>query len=501
MSADHTDDMATLAKGGRTNTLGFLIRLIGGIPFLFIGYRLYGVEDMGRFAAAFVVIEIFALFCALGEKRGLAQRLTEGAEEEHESHVNLVFDGMLASLIVSALVASVLLVFPGIMFPNGMNGPLDILMVTAIPAFALTEILLAAQAYRYDIATTVRARAVVEPWVKSIAVLAFFYVPGTRESGLALAFVVAIYAALLTALWSVLRTYGLPSGWRPRFGYLGRLTMRAFPLSGADVIERSTRLLDVFLLGQFTSERAVGIYFFAKEVATLPQKLKSSFEPILSPVVTKNLKIGNLPAIAAQVRQVGFWVIAVQAGIALALAIPGEAVMGLGGPEIVGGTGALAILLAAEVVASMAVVSESVLVYIARKRNLGISIGIIALQAGLTIGLIMLAEHLQLDEGFKAAGAAAALFLALGTSSLIKALLLKRLLKAPVGNWRWGLVWATGPAVIVGFLATLLPEWAELIFGIPAILLTYGYVIWHRGFGADDRVLFRRNVGGEQPQA
>jgi hypothetical protein len=93
------------------------------------------------------------------------------------------------------------------------------------------------------------------------------------------------------------------------------------------------------------------------------------------------------------------------------------------------------------------------------------------------------------------------LFLALGTSSLIKALLLKRLLKAPVGNWRWGLVWATGPAVIVGFLATLLPEWAELIFGIPAILLTYGYVIWHRGFGADDRVLFRRNVGGEQPQA
>ena len=497
--AEHKDDMATLAKGGRTNTLGFLIRLIGGIPFLFIGYRLYGVEDMGRFAAAFVVIEIFALFCALGEKRGLAQRLTEGVEEEHETHVNLVFDGMLASLVVSAVIAVTLLMFPDIMFPNGMNGPLDILMVAAIPAFALTEILLAAQAYKYDIATTVRARAMVEPWVKSIAVLAFFYLPGTRESGLALAFVVAIYAALLTALWSFVRTYGLPSGWRPRFKYLGKLAMRAFPLSGADVIERSTRLLDVFLLGQFTSERAVGIYFFAKEVATLPQKLKSSFEPILSPVVTKNLKIGNYAAIASQVRQVGFWVIAVQAGIALALAIPGEAVMGLGGPAIVGGTGALAILLAAEVVASMAVVSESVLVYIARKRNLGISIGIIALQAGLTIGLIELAEYLQMDEGFKAAGAALALFLALGTSSVIKALLLKRLLKAPVGNWRWGLVWATGPAVLVGFLATLLPEWAELIFGIPAILLTYGYVIWHRGFGPDDRVLFRKNVGGDQP--
>jgi O-antigen/teichoic acid export membrane protein len=276
------------------------------------------------------------------------------------------------------------------------------------------------------------------------------------------------------------------------------MVTRALPLVGADVIERGTRLADVFLLGQFTSERAVGIYFFAKEVASLPQKLKSSFEPILSPVVTKNLKTGNLSAIAAQVRQVGFWIIAVQAGIALALAIPGEAVMGLGGPAIVGGTGALALLLAAEVVASTAVVSESVLVYTARKRNLAISIGIIALQIALTIGLIMASEALMLNEGFKAAGAALALVLALGTSSLIKALLLKRLLKAPVGNWRWGLVWATGPAVVVGFLATLLPEWAELVFGIPAILLTYGWVIWHRGFGEEDRVLFRRNIGGDQ---
>jgi hypothetical protein len=30
---------------------------------------------------------------------------------------------------------------------------------------------------------------------------------------------------------------------------------------------------------------------------------------------------------------------------------------------------------------------------------------------------------------------------------------------------------------------------------VPAILLVYGWVIWHRGFGPEDRVLFRRNVG------
>ncbi|MEM9501219.1 MAG: lipopolysaccharide biosynthesis protein [Pseudomonadota bacterium] len=494
------DDMATLAKGGRTNTLGFIIRALGGIPFLFIGYRLYGVDEMGRFAAAFVIIELFALICALGEKRGLAQRLTEGIQDDEDTPSNLVFDGMLTSLLFSFAACTILLVFPFIIFPSGTNSDFDIWMIAAIPAFALTEILLAAQAYRYDIATTVRARAIVEPWTKSIAVGALFFVPVVSAGGLALAYLAAIYAALLTALWSFLRTYGLPKGWRPRPRYLSKMTARALPLIGADVIERSTRLLDVFLLGQSTTAGTVGIYFFAKEIVSVPQKLKTSFEPILSPVITKNLKIGNHAAIAAQVRQVGFWIIALQMGIALAIAIPGEAVMGLGGPAIVGGTGALAILLAAEVIASMAVVSESVLVYIARKRNLAISVGVIMLQGVLTIGFILLAERLGLDDGFKAAGAALALFLALGVSSVVKALVLKTLLKAPVSNWRWALVYAAAPAVIIGFIATLLPEWVELVFGVPAILAVYGFVIWKRGFGEEDRVLFRKNVTPDTPE-
>ncbi|MFA7596863.1 MAG: lipopolysaccharide biosynthesis protein, partial [Novosphingobium sp.] len=63
-----------------------------------------------------------------------------------------------------------------------------------------------------------------------------------------------------------------------------------------------------------------------------------------------------------------------------------------------------------------------------------------------------------------------------------------------VNNWRWALIWAAAPAVAVGYIATLLPEWMELLFGIPAILLTYGFVIWRRGFGPEDRLLFRRKI-------
>lgn len=489
MTAEQSDeDMSALAKGGRQNFIGFLLRLAARIPFLFIAGRLYGPDAVGRFASALVVVELVALVCAMGEKRGLAQRLADG---ENTRPANLVFDGIALATLFSAVAAAFFYVVPAPLFPSGQYTELDRLIVLAIPGYALTEIVLAAQAYRYDIATTVRARAVVEPWTISIMAGVFYLIPTLSESGLALAYLVSIYAGLATGMWSMLRSYGLPRRYRFSFAYMSSVTVRALPLATADAIEWGTRRVDIFILGLFAAPSAVGVYYMAQQIASLPQKLKTSFEPILGPVITKNLKTKNYEAIAKQVCQVGFWIVAMQAGIALALGVPGEAVMGLFGPEYVGGTGALAFLLAAEVVAATAVVSEAVLIYVARVRNLWISIGTIAFQAVLTYFLIELAVNNGYGEPYKAAAAAIALMVALGLASLIKAVLLSRILKHSINNFRWPLVWAAGPAVVVGFAATQLPEWAELIVGIPAILVIYGWIIWKRGFGPEDRILFR----------
>ena len=60
-----------------------------------------------------------------------------------------------------------------------------------------------------------------------------------------------------------------------------------------------------------------------------------------------------------------------------------------------------------------------------------------------------------------------------------------------VGLGRWPLIWAAAAAMIVGQLVIRLPEWAELIIGIPAILAAFGAVLWFKGFGPEDRELFR----------
>ncbi|MFC3102156.1 lipopolysaccharide biosynthesis protein [Altererythrobacter lauratis] len=478
--------------------MGFLLRLLARLPFLFIAGQLYGAAAVGRFASALVIVELLALVCSIGEKRGLAQRLAEGKEADP---AGLIADAMLVALVLSSVAAAALYFVPAPLFPSGIYADLDLWIVLAIPGYALTEIVLAAQAYRYDIATTVRARAVVEPWTISILAGVFFYIGPLRESGLAMAYLASIYAGLATALWSYLRSYGLPRHWSPHPVRLWRMTARALPLAVADAIEWGTRRLDIFILGLFAGPVAVGIYYMAQQVASLPQKLKTSFEPILGPVITARLKERDYAAIARQVCQVGFWIVAAQAGIALALGIPGEALMGLfgSGGEFVPGTGALAFLLMAEVVAATAVVAEAALVYVARLRNLWVSIGTIVLQGLLTVVLMVIIGRVDFAQPesadyYRAAAAAAALMLALGVASLVKATMLGRILGHPINNWRWPLVWACAAAVAVGQIAILLPEWMELAFGIPAILAAYGWIIWTRGFGPEDRVLFRRRL-------
>jgi O-antigen/teichoic acid export membrane protein len=495
------DDIAALAKGGRTNFFGFLLRLAARLPFLFIAGRYYGPELLGRFAYAVIVIELAAQLATLGLKRGLAQQLAHS----DRPHVCVVYDGILAAFIASAAASAVLMLFPQLMFPSGEIHGADWLLPLVIFGIAGADIALAALAYRHDVASTVQVRAIVEPWTISIAAGALIFL--SSRDGLIIAYVVSVAAGLATAFWRLYRSYGLPEGWRPNPAGLLGVARQNVPLAAADAIEWGSRRLDIAILGLFVAPYYVGVYYVAQQVASLPQKLKTSFDPILAPVITQKLAEGDKAAVARQVRQVGFWIIAAQAGIGLSLGIPGEAVMGVIGPEFVGGTAALAFLLAAEVVAATAAVSEGALVYVARHRNLIISLVMIVTQALLTVVFIVSLDELQWPadadsrQAFQAAGAAIALTIALGLASILKANLLSRLLGAPVQGWRWPLVWAAAAAILVGYGFTALPrafEWAELVVGVPLILLTFGIVIWNRGFTSEDRALFRRH-GDEAP--
>src|SRR4029078_4412868 len=141
-------------------------------------------------------------------------------------------------------------------------------------------------------------------------------------------------------------------------------------------------------------------------VATLPAKLKTSFEPVLGPAIARKIAAGDRASVAKQVRQVTYWIIAAQLGIALALGIPGRAVMGLVGSGFTGGTAMLGFLLAAEVIAAGAVGRAGALIYVPRTQNMIISLLMLALEGGLAAGLILIMKNEGLPQAFQATGPA-----------------------------------------------------------------------------------------------
>lgn len=166
--------------------------------------------------------------------------------------------------------------------------------------------------------------------------------------------------------------------------------------------------------------------------------------------------------------------------------------MGLVGSGFTGGTATLAFLLAAEVIAAAAVVSEAALIYVARKRNMAISLVMLALEAGLAAILILVMRDEGFPQAFQATGPAIGLCVALGFASITKSWLLKKEIGAPVSGWRWDLAWATASGVVAGVAVRLfLPETWQLVVGVPVILVAFFAVLWTKGFGPEDRELFR----------
>ena len=467
---------------------GFVLRLAGMVPFLFIGGRIYGPAALGRFAYAVLTVEFVAQLAALGLRRGLAQQLANAKKPE----VCIVADALLVAAIGSAVGMAILFIFPFAMYPDVRSPPhgLDRYLAAAVLAIAWADIALAALAYHHDVASTVRARSIVQPWTITIVAFAWSYI--SLDDGLIVAYAVSMIAALVAALIPLVRCYGIPHGWTPDLAGSWRTAVRNAPLAAADTVEWASRRIDLAVLGAFMPKEFVGIYYVAQQVATLPAKLKTSFEPVLGPAIARKVAANDRASVAKQVRQVTYWIIAAQLGIALALGIPGRAVMGLVGSGFTGGTAMLGFLLAAEVIAAAAVVSEAALIYVARKRNMLISLAMLAIEAGLAVVLILIMRDEGLPAAFQATGPAIGLCVALAFASVAKSWLLKTQLGAPVSGWRWDLAWAASAGVIVGAgVRYLLPQTLQLVIGVPAILAAFFAVLWSKGFGPEDRELFK----------
>jgi O-antigen/teichoic acid export membrane protein len=368
-----------------------------------------------------------------------------------------------------------------LVFPTGPITPAMHLFPLVILFIVTSDLTLTALAFRHRIDAQVRARAIIEPWVLTIAATAIAFT-AFASNGLMIAYAMSLVAAAIASVVPCVRLFGWPAGWRPSLRRLFALARVNLPLAGADAVEWSIRRVDVVILGRLAPPEIVGIYYVAQQIASLAGRLRSSFDPILAPMLSVAMAQGRKGDAARDIAQVGFWVMSVQFPVVLALGLTAEGTMGLFGPEFAAGALILALLLAAELMGTPGAVAETGLVYSRPRDNLLVSIAAILIAGALAW---LLVPHLGGE------GAALGLLVALTFASVGRALLLRGALGAPAPIWRGSLLLAAVPAVAIGLAARQLPELWMMALGIPAILVAYGVVIWRFGYREEDRLLFR----------
>jgi hypothetical protein len=196
--------------------------------------------------------------------------------------------------------------------PEQRDHGLDRLLPITVIALAWSDIALAALAYRTTSARRcARGRSSSRGRSASRLRLVVHLAPRRADHRLRLSMVAALVAALIP----LLKSYGMPRGWKPdpatpvAHGASQRARSPPPTRSNGVAAHRPRRARRCS-----SRRRFVGIYYVAQNVATLPAKLKTSFDPILGPVIARNIAAGDKAAVAKQVRQVGFWVIAAQLG-------------------------------------------------------------------------------------------------------------------------------------------------------------------------------------------
>ena len=332
--------MATLARGGRLNFFGFVLRLAARLPFLFIAGRIYGAAALGRFAYAVLIVEFAAQLATLGLKRGLAQLLANAKKP----HVCVVAD----ALLVAAIGSAIGMAHPDRSSRRRCSRPRRItgLESAACRSPSSRSPGPTSRWPRSPITTTsastVRARSIVEPWTISIAAFAWSFISTARRADHRLRLLDGRGAGRVAdpapAKATACRTAGSPdlaaavadgaaqrAAGRRRRGRMGVAPDR----------HRRARRCSF-------SPSVVGIYYVAQQVAIAAGQAEDQLRPDARPGDRPQHR-GRRPAGGRQAGAAGraSGSSPRSSAIALALGIPGEAVMGLVGSGFIGGTAML----------------------------------------------------------------------------------------------------------------------------------------------------------------
>ena len=341
-------DVRDIVRGVLASMFGFGGRLVARAILMIVAARAYGMEALGLLGIVAATTEIVAGIGVLGLKRGLLDFLSYD-EERGRAPQSRILEAFGLGLSVTLLAVVVVTCALTLFWPD-LTKLAPIILITA-PMIVVSEIALTAIKFKRVIGWDVAIRGAIEPW--GFVLLAFLFLQVDNiQSGLLWAYVGSFAISAVFAVIGVLRIYG-PKTFlqaQPQFSELMNIPKRSTSVGIADLGFLAFRRVDLIVLSAFVSAEAVGLYYAVQQIATIPQRIYSLFEPMMSPVIARLHNRMDAKRIKSTLIGVCRWVLIIQLAVTVPMVVYGDHLLHIFGPSYAIGAGVLAVVLIGELV-------------------------------------------------------------------------------------------------------------------------------------------------------
>lgn len=483
-------DTRDLVRGAGVNYLGFVVRLGSRAPFLFLAGILYGASSFGVFTFGTTVVETAAALALFGMKRSLNKVMSDAVARDEGLHRS-VANGIALALVLGTGLTILVAAGAGVLalafnMPSAARALL--LLSAAIPMIVVSDILLVAIRFTRQMRFEVYARSVLEPFTLTVTIVVAWWL-GARELGLIIGYVTSLTVAAGATAFFFLRLFPVGEYLRVplRWSEIRELVAFTGPTAGYEVTLLLAKRVDVFLVSYFTPASVVGVFGMAKQFSTVTKKIRAGFDPILRPVLSDSIAVGEMERARDQLAMVARWILAVQLPVILAFVFYSDDLLGLMGEGFAGGALILIFLMVGDAIEGCLGVSEIPIVYLWPAANIALGVVWVAATVGFGIWLAgpLGGEGVALAVALALAAVNAGRLAVAGwrlDMNVLEGSLLKPLAAAlPAAALVWALERFLDPSPLVAVLT-----------GLPLLLASYFGALFLVGLEPEDRAQVER---------
>lgn len=276
---------------------GFIINIFGNISratrpvFIFLLARLYSVEVFSLFSISLAIVEFLHSISIFGLEDACYKFVPPNVKKKELLPVT-------RTLIISAFSLSFILFFLTLLFlpylrthyikSADISLPLKFTLVLLLTQ-GLSKIFLAHTKALKIMEYSMLTMDVIEPLNILLFFLLFYFIPYTKPYAPYMAYPSASIITLFISFYFYAKEFKLQSS-----VILGKPLIRgdvlkySFLLGATNIMSGGLKKVDIIIAGYFLDVFYVGIYSLSFEVANMFMKIRTAFNPILSPIISEH---------------------------------------------------------------------------------------------------------------------------------------------------------------------------------------------------------------------